>query len=581
MNTEQNPTPPQGQEPEAADAATPQHPEAPAQHPDAPDTTPAAQARAAQVPSAGVPTTSTPAVQRPAAQPTQQLPAAEQGATAPPAASPAGTQPPAAQQPATPPLAAQQAPAAQQPPSADRPGPGLASATAPVAEPQAGHPAGPGTPSDGANTYHNPYAAPATVTTPRRKDRRWVPVVSAAAAAAILASAGTAGAIALMGNDTQTASLADVGRTQQHAVPVSSTGNAPNWQAVTDAVSESVVSIQVATQQGAAEGSGVVIDSAGHVLTNNHVVSGAQQVQVTLADGRLYDAKVVGTDSATDLAVVQLEDAPDDLSPATLGDSDAVAVGDAVMAVGNPLGLANTATTGIVSALNRPVSASSRDGGNVVVTNAVQTDAAVNPGNSGGPLFNSSGEVIGINSSILTLSSSAQQSGSIGLGFAIPSNLASNISKQLIDNGSAQHAFLGVSLSDGTATADGVTRRGAKVENVVSGSPADGAGLKAGDVIVAIGDEPVDGAESLTAFVREHAAGESVTLTVVRSGETRQVSASLAVRDESDLGQQGQQGQDQQGQGQQGQGQGESGGSGSDQTDPGNIPGWLRDLFGN
>ncbi|GAB3165630.1 hypothetical protein GCM10027059_23400 [Myceligenerans halotolerans] len=632
MNTEQNPTP-QGHEPEAADAVAPQQQESPT----AP--TPAAEARAAQVPTAGtpaaaaeVPAAQTPTAGGPEAQPTQQLPAQRPSAQQMPGPQSSAQQssaqqlsthqpPPAPQPPASaesadgsaagraaaalPPAVpadrptdspadagsqARQDADAGSPPSHDHAPVGTAQQSYPAgAGPQGTYPADPGTSSDTATAYSNPYVAPGAATTTRRKERRWVPVVSAAAVAALLASVGTAGAIALLDDDTQSASLADVGRSQQQAVPVSSSGDAPDWQAVSAAVSESVVSIQVATQQGEGEGSGVVIDADGRILTNNHVVSGAEKVQVTLADGRLFDATVVGTDAATDLAVVQLEDAPDDLSPATLGDSDAVSVGDPVMAVGNPLGLENTATTGIVSALNRPVSASSRSGGDVVVTNAVQTDAAVNPGNSGGPLFNASGEVIGINSSILTLSNSTQQSGSIGLGFAIPSNLASNVSGQLIDDGSAEHAFLGVSLSDGTAAADGVTRLGARVEQVIAGSPAEEAGLQVGDVIVAIGDDPVDGSESLTAFVREHAAGEEVTLTVVRDGEARQVTAPLAVRDDEELAQENQQEQGTPGQpGLPGQddsdGSGDSGDSGSsssDQTDPGNIPDWLRDLFGN
>ncbi|GAB4084481.1 hypothetical protein GCM10028784_11110 [Myceligenerans cantabricum] len=449
------------------------------------------------------------------------------------------------------------------------------------AEPQQTYPPAHG-PSSGAGD--NPYALPADASTAAapRKDRRWVPVVSAAAVAALLASAGTAGALTLLDDDPTSASLADVGQSQQQAVPVSSDGDSPDWQAVADAVSQSVVAIQVATQQGEGEGSGIVIDSDGRLLTNNHVVSGAEQVQVTLADGRIFQAEVVGTDATTDLAVVQIEDAPDDLRQATLGDSSELTVGDSVMAVGNPLGLDNTATTGIVSALNRPVAASSENGSDVVVTNAVQTDAAVNPGNSGGALFNTSGEVIGINSSILTLSGSTQQSGSIGLGFAIPSNLASAVGEQLIENGKAEHAFLGVSLSDSTATADGVSRAGAQVEEVVADSPAEAAGIETGDVVVAIDDDPVDGAESLTAFVREHSAEQEVTLTVVRDGETRQVDVTLTVRDDEELAEQ-EQGQQQElpGQGRF-PGQGEDGsGSGSDQSDPGNVPDWLQDLFGN
>jgi len=228
-----------------------------------------------------------------------------------------------------------------------------------------------------------------------------------------------------------------------------------------------------------------------------------------------------------------------------------------------------------VSALDRPVSATGEDGSDAVVTNAIQVDAAVNPGNSGGPLFNAQGQVIGITSSIATLSSgTGGQSGSIGLGFAIPVNLAKNIGGQLIDNGSAQHAFLGVTMTDGTATADGVTRRGAQVQDVTSGSPAAAAGVRSGDVIVAIDDEPVNGAESLTAFVRERTAGQESTLTVVRGGASEKIKVTFAVREESssssDQGGSGQ-GGDQGGQqlpGQPGSGDGGSSGrSGSDGSD--------------
>jgi putative serine protease PepD len=323
---------------------------------------------------------------------------------------------------------------------------------------------------------------------------------------------------------------------------VSTTADQPDWQAVADAVRPSVVAIAVQSAAGAGEGSGVIIDDKGHILTNDHVVSDAQQVQVTLSDGRVFEAEVVGTDPTTDLAVIQLLDPPDDLVPAELGDSDAIAVGEAVMAVGNPLGLDSTVTTGIVSALDRPVSTGSLSGTEAVVTNAIQVDAAINPGNSGGPLFNASGEVIGITSSIATLSQGSS-SGSIGLGFAIPSNLAERIVGELIADGTAEHAFLGVSLSDGTATSDGTTRLGAVVEEVSSGSPAADAGLEVGDVVVAIDDDPVSGALSLTAFVRERETDDQVALTVVRDGETLKVPVTLAARaetgaaEESDSGQ--------------------------------------------
>ncbi|WP_353707758.1 trypsin-like peptidase domain-containing protein [Cellulosimicrobium sp. ES-005] len=430
---------------------------------------------------------------------------------------------------------------------------------------------------------------------PRRR-RTWVPVVSAAAAAAVLASVGTAGLTGAFGADQDSASLADVGQRQEStAAPVSdSSSQNPNWESVTKAVAPSVVAIQVQTSQGGAEGSGVIIDDKGHVLTNNHVVSGAENdtVQVTLSDGRLFEAKIVGLDPATDLAVVQLVDAPDDLQPATLGDSDDVSVGESVLAVGNPLGLANTATTGIVSAVDRPVSASGEDGGTSVVTNAIQIDAAINPGNSGGPLFDAQGRVIGITSSIATLSGGGTQSGSIGLGFAIPVNLAKSISEQLIENGTAEHAFLGVTLADATATADGVTRRGAEVQEVTDGSPAADAGIRSGDVIVAIDDHAVGGAESLTAFVRERAAGAKSTLTVVRDGKTLDLDVTLATRpaDDETTGQGSQGGQGQlpgqdgqgqlPGQGDQGGEQGGDQGQQTDPTDPGNVPNPFDWFFG-
>ncbi|MFI8524407.1 trypsin-like peptidase domain-containing protein [Promicromonospora sukumoe] len=558
----------------------------------------------APVPSAGAEQSPTPA-QSPAPVPAPPTGATPQ-APAPQAATPEGMTPaqheraqhqaPASQQAPAPQQAAaehqgtaQHQPPAHQPtpahqPPAHQPTPAQQH-TMPVqtVAPAAGaaHGTGPAAHGTGPSpTYVNPYAAPATATAePKARNRTWVPVVAAAAAAAVLASAGTAGLLTLTGGPGTATSLADVGQSNSQTVPVkSSTVENPDWTAVTSAVEQSVVSIQVQTQAGGAEGSGVVLDTQGRVLTNNHVVAGAQTVQVTLSDGSVYEAKIVGTDPTTDLAVVQLNDPPSDLKPATFADSDNVVVGEPVMALGNPLGLANTATTGIVSALNRPVTASAENGSDQVVTNAIQIDAAVNPGNSGGPLFNASGEVIGITSSIATLSSggggTSSSSGSIGLGFAIPGNLASQIGDQLKETGTAKHAFLGVSMSDATATADGVTRRGAGVEDVVADSPAGKAGIQKGDVIVAFDGSAVNSPESLTAFVREKEAGDKAVLTVVRDGSTQEITVTLAAKAETatqDSGSQNQ--QDQQ------PGQSQQDGSGSDQTNPNNLPGWLQDLL--
>ena len=526
-------------------------------------------------------TTPQPDQQSPAAQPTEQLPPATQPTQQLPVSGPAPTQNATPE----PPSNASQAPSTPRSPNAEQPsGHAQPPASVPVGA-SAHHPApvqNAAPASSPASGYVNPYAAPATASTsaePKAKNRAWVPVVSAAAAAALLASLGTAGAISLTNDSAGSSSLADVGRSAGENVPVkSSTVENPDWTSVTSAVQESVVAIQVASQGGGAEGSGVVLDSDGRILTNNHVVADAETVQVTLSDGRVYEADIVGTDPATDLAVVQLTDPPSDLTAATFADSADVVVGEPVMALGNPLGLANTATTGIVSALDRPVTASAEDGSDQVVTNAIQIDAAVNPGNSGGPLFNASGEVIGITSSIASLSGgmSGGSSGSIGLGFAIPSNLATQIGDQLKEDGTAEHAFLGVSLQDATATADDVTRRGAGVVEVVPDSPAGESDIQKGDVVVGIDGDPVNGSASLTAFVREKEAGAESVLTLVRDGSTQEVTVTLAVKEESatqDSGTPDQQlpGQD----------DGSDSGSSSDQSAPNNIPDWMQDLFGN
>lgn len=385
----------------------------------------------------------------------------------------------------------------------------------------------------------DPWRPPAVQRDPAPAHHRsrpgWLPVVGVAATTALVASLATVGVTTALG-DAAAPTPASVATLEQDAsvtVPVAgSSAEDPDWQAVAAAVRASVVAIDVLTQAGSGTGSGVIVDAEGHILTNDHVVGDAvaDGLRVTLADGRVHQATIVGLDPTTDLAVIVLDDPPADLVPAALGDSDEVEIGEPVMAVGNPLGLDSTVTTGIVSALDRPVSTS--DGRSQVVTNAIQIDAAVNPGNSGGPLFDASGEVIGITSSIASLSQGGGTAGSIGLGFAIPANLADRIGAELIEDGSAEHAFLGVSLSDGTATADGTTRRGAVVEEVGDGSPAAEAQLQVGDVVVAIDGDPVNGAESLTAFVRERTAGAEVSLTVVRDGESLDVVVRLATREE-------------------------------------------------
>lgn len=310
------------------------------------------------------------------------------------------------------------------------------------------------------------------------------------------------------------------------------TGEAADWKTVASEVSGSVVSIQAALSNGTAKGSGAIVSAKGYIVTNNHVISGAQQIQVTLSNGQMYTAQVVGTDTTTDLAVIKLDNPPSDLKAVEFADSDKLAVGEDVMAIGNPLGYDDTATTGIVSALNRPVTVTD-DSGSDIVTNAVQIDAAINPGNSGGPTFNAAGQVIGINSSIASTATSSNSAGSIGIGFAIPSNLVKRVANEIIKDGKVKHVALGVTITTGTVEADGVTRAGAKVtagtsgSAVVSGSPADKAGLKVGDVIVAYDGNAVSSTYSLLGYVRASAFNDKVTLTIVRGGKTMDVEVTL------------------------------------------------------
>jgi putative serine protease PepD len=248
----------------------------------------------------------------------------------------------------------------------------------------------------------------------------------------------------------------------------------------------------------------------------------------------------VGTDPSTDLAVIKLTNAPSDLKAIALGDASLLKVGDPVMAVGNPLGLAGTVTTGIVSALNRPVTTSdqsadptAQQSADPVVTDAIQISAAINPGNSGGALVNASGQLIGITSAIASLGSSdssSSQSGNIGIGFAIPVNEARSIANQLITSGTATHPYLGVSSKDGVV-ADGSAKRAAAVlTNVVSGTPADKAGLEVGDAIISVDGNSIDGSLSLVAQVRERTVGDTVALKVIRGGQSKDVNVTLIAK---------------------------------------------------
>ena len=400
----------------------------------------------------------------------------------------------------------------------------------------------------GESFYATSSAAGSQSSGSRRRGPGWFALVASAVVASLLGAGGAVGAVNYMdargGNAASHSSAAPTAiATGDTTQTVNSTGQAPDWEAVSAAVSNAVVSIAIATNNGNALGSGVIFDKDGHIITNNHVVAGASQIQVTLADGRVYDAETTGTDPATDLAVIQLKDAPDNLTVAQLGDSDKLATGQDVMAIGNPLGLSSTVTTGIISALDRPViNSQSEDGSgggspsSAVYTNAIQIDAAINPGNSGGPLFDEKGRVIGITSSIATMGNSSSGeggSGSIGIGFAIPVKLADKVAKQLIESGAATHAYLGVSLDTDGATADGEKRAGAKITSVEGGSPADKAGLKKGDVVIAIDGKTTSQGSALTGYVRQYSANDKVKLTVIRDSKKQDIEVTLAERKDS------------------------------------------------
>ncbi len=318
--------------------------------------------------------------------------------------------------------------------------------------------------------------------------------------------------------------------------PVPTLDGVPDWEAVAAAVGPATVSIFVSGDNESASGSGVIIDGEGHVITNHHVVAGATTggtITVTLNDGRLYSATLVGTDLTTDLAVLVLDAPPGDLTSALLGDSSTLTVGEPVMAIGAPLGLADTVTTGIISALDRPVAvsgSSSQGEEEVVITNAIQVDASINPGNSGGPLFNAEGAVIGINSSIASLGASSTEAGSIGLGFAIPVNLVKSVAAQIIETGSAEHAMLGVQISTGAVQVGNESRLGAIVAAVTPGSAAEQSGLQEGDVIVGIDGQTVRSGPSLTGYVRRYTAGDQVVLDVVRNGQLQEIPVILKQR---------------------------------------------------
>ena len=354
---------------------------------------------------------------------------------------------------------------------------------------------------------------------------------------------GTAGGAFAIWN-LSSRGLVSPGIQAPQTITVNAPADASEITAVAATAMPSVVTIEVAGAQGTGSGSGVIISSDGHVMTNAHVVSSGSQepaVRVTTSDGRLLGAEVVGRDILSDIAVLKLEgDGP--FPVISIGDSDELNVGDETIAIGAPLGLPGTVTSGIVSAINRSITvgASSAPGeedgqfdfdlpggvsiGQTISLPVIQTDASINPGNSGGALLNTSGELIGVNVAIA--STGGQGSGSIGLGFAIPSNFALRIANELIQSGTASHGLLGALVTDASSVAS-ATVTGAYIDSVTPGGAADRAGIRAGDVVTRFNGLPVTNRIDLTAQVRVLPGGSEATLTYVRAGNSYTVEVTL------------------------------------------------------
>jgi putative serine protease PepD len=417
-------------------------------------------------------------------------------------------------------------------------------------------------------------------TQPLDRDYAWTPaasadtkrskkvgMVAAFAVAALVGGVSGAGvtAFALSANQGNNSASVTSNSAPQN-ITVNDTSSVNNITAVAAKAASSVVTISVTGKTASGTGSGVVLSTDGYILTNTHVVTldgetADPAVQVTTSDGHLFSASVVGTDPIADLAVIKLKD-PAGLTPAEFADSSKLNVGETAIAIGAPLGLNNTVTNGIVSALNRSISIASSaapstgdsstpnsgspfdfwqfdngQGGShgrsttaaaTISLPVIQTDAAINPGNSGGALLDSNAKVIGINVAIASAgkTSAASQSGSIGVGFAIPANLAQRVANEIIKNGKATHGLLGASVQD-VSSSSASTVVGASIKEIAGGGAADKAGLKSGDVITTFNGTPITGSTDLTAQVRFLAAGSSTSLTYVRGGNASTVDVTL------------------------------------------------------
>ncbi len=375
-------------------------------------------------------------------------------------------------------------------------------------------------------------AAPAA---PPARGRKGFAAAVVAASLVVGGAAGLGGAAtwsALEDDGAGTGSPSGVQTSQVVDTPVSD-AEPGSVQQVAETVLPSVVRIDVSSGQEGGSGSGIVLSSDGQILTNEHVIAAAGEgadITVSFDDGSRATATVLGADPLTDTAVIQAEGV-EGLTPATIGSSEDLRVGQEVVAIGSPFGLDATVTSGIVSALDRPVGVASDASGDATIYPAIQTDAAINPGNSGGPLVDTNGHVVGINSSIRTSgSTSGASGGSIGLGFSIPIDEVLPIVEQMAAGETPTHARLGISVSDATA-AEGQSGAeaviGALVREVGEGSTAGDAGLEPGDVVVRVDDTMITGSDSLVATIRSYRPGDTVTLTFVRDGEEQSVDLEL------------------------------------------------------
>ena len=379
----------------------------------------------------------------------------------------------------------------------------------------------------------------------RSRTTRTVTVTAALVAAAAVGAGGGAATYSALGSKDGGTVVRQV--TVESAQPAASTSESLSVSEIYEQAYEGVVEITSLSsqssplggeQQAQGQGSGFVFDVEGHIVTNDHVVQGAEEVSVRFWDGSTYDATVVGTDPSTDLAVIEVDAPASILTPLELGDSTQLSVGEGVVALGSPFGLEGTATSGIVSALNREMTSQN----NFTISNSIQTDAAINHGNSGGPLLNAAAQVVGVNTQI-----KSESGGSDGIGFAIPSGTVASIVPEIVSSGSVEHAYLGVgvaSLSQSVADELGVPT-GVMVTEVRQGTPAAEAGLRAatgsamadgqsyptgGDVITAVDDTAIADGADLQSAIDAKRPGDTVSITFTRDGTSTTIEVSLGTR---------------------------------------------------